>query len=132
MVSNRKVWGIKHRILDLHNLEADLLYLEKDTACSIHYHKKKINRFILLKGAVSVNTDLGIIFLEPNLPFDADPNLTHQFQAHEDSILIELAYVKDGDIEENDIVRQKQGGKYINGNFYTLEQLKEINWGSNE
>ncbi|MHA2013353.1 MAG: hypothetical protein ACTSWG_13365 [Candidatus Helarchaeota archaeon] len=124
----RKVWGIKHRILETSNTEIDLLYLEKNSACSVHYHNKKFNRFILLKGNVSIKSDLGETKLQINQPFDVEPPLTHQFVIHEDSVMIELAFVKNGKINSNDIIRNLQGGKFIKGKFYTLNQLKNKNW----
>ena len=124
----RKIWGTKHRLLETSKTEIDLLYLEKQSACSIHYHKNKINRFVLLKGKVGIKSDLGETMLQINQPFDVEPPLTHQFVIYEDSIMIEIAFVKSGKINDKDIFRKLQGGKFIKGNFYTLEQLKEKNW----
>jgi hypothetical protein len=124
----RKVWGIKHRLLDNNQTEIDLLYLEKNSACSIHSHKAKINRFILIQGSVSVKSDLGTTQLQLNQPFDVEPPLVHQFIIHEDSIMIEIAFVNKGKISATDIDRQIQGGKFIDGKFYTLDELKKNNW----
>ena len=128
MSSIRKIWGTRNRLLLTKQAEIDLLYLEKNSACSVHNHKKKINRFVLIKGKVIVKTDLGKKELIINEPFDVEPSLTHQFIALKDSILIELAFVKKGKIDEKDITRILQGGKFVNGEFYTLDELKEKNW----
>jgi len=124
----RKIWGKKHRLLENDLCEIDLLTLEKNTACSQHYHLKKINRFILLKGDVRIKTDLGEHKLKIEEPFDIQPNLQHQFIAKRNSILLEIAFVNEGKIDINDIKRLVQGGKFIKGKFYTLEQLREKNW----
>lgn len=124
----KKVWGEILKVLRLPNAEIDLLYLERDTACSIHKHSSKFNLFLLLQGDISVKTDLGTKELRINEPFVVEPNLTHQFIVHSDSTMLEIAYVNEGTIEAQDIVRKVQGGKFINGKFYTLDQLKDNNW----
>lgn len=124
----KKVWGTRQRLLKTKQTEIDLLYLDKDSACSIHSHKHKINRFVLLKGQITIKSDLGTKNLIINEAFDVEPNIIHQFVIYKDSILIELAFVKNGDIDINDIQRLVQGGKFIKGKFYTLDKLKENNW----
>ena len=124
----KKIWGTRQRILKSDKTEIDLLYLDKDTACSIHNHAEKINRFVLIKGNVTIRTNLGDKQLVINEPFDIEPPLVHQFVVNEDSIMIELAFVKEGKIDENDIDRQKQGGKIINNKFFTMNELTERNW----
>lgn len=129
MSVSRKIWGIKHRLFQNEKIEFDLLYLEKDSACSVHNHKNKINRFILINGSVTVKTDLGLKKLVINEAFDVEPPLKHQFIIHDDSVLLEMAFVKTGKIEESDIVRVLQGGKFIKGKFLTLDELKKDKWG---
>jgi len=124
----KKVWGICQKILRTDQTEIDLLHLEKDTACSQHFHKYKINRFILLKGDVIIKTDLGEHKLKVNEPFDVEPPLQHQFLVNKKSTLLEIAFVKDGKIDHEDIKRLVQGGKFVKGKFYTLEQLRKKNW----
>jgi len=124
----KKVWGLCSKLLRTDQTEIDLLTLEKNTGCSQHYHLKKINRFILLKGDVRIKTDLGEHKLKLQIPFDVLPNLKHQFIAKKDSLLLEIAFVNEGKIQEGDIKRLVQGGKFIRGKFYTLDQLREKNW----
>jgi len=124
----KKIWGKRQRLLKTTQAEVDLLYLEKNTGCSIHTHKEKINRFILLSGAVTIRTNLGDEALQYNMPFDVEPELVHQFVVVEDSVMIELAFVKEGTIDENDITRIKQGGKIIQDKFYTMNELTAKDW----
>ena len=124
----KKIWGTRTRLLKTDQAEVDLLYLDANTACSIHSHKEKINRFVLLKGNVIIRTNLGDKQLVINEAFDVEPELVHQFVVNEDSIMIELAFVKEGKIDENDIDRRKQGGKIINNKFFTMNELTERNW----
>ena len=61
-----KIWGERRRLhLDDKN-EIDLLYLKKDTFCSTHTHKNKINKFIVIAGKVRIDSDLGSIDLTAN------------------------------------------------------------------
>lgn len=124
----KKIWGLRQRILLTDQTEIDLLHLDKDTACSEHTHKKKINRFILLSGDVRIKTDLGTHKLKRYEPFDVEPPLRHQFVVKKESLLLEIAFVNKGKINENDINRFVQGGKFIKGKFYTLNELKDKNW----
>jgi len=124
----KKIWGIRNRLLVLDKCEIDLLYLDKNTTCSIHSHNKKINRFVLLEGKVSIRSELGVYDLIINEPFDVEPPIIHEFVAWEDSSMIELAFVNNGQIDPNDIKRIVQGGKIIDNKFYTLDELKKKNW----
>lgn len=128
MSITKKIWGIKNELLKTDQTEIDLLYLERNSACSIHHHKNKLNRFIMISGSVSIRTDLGTYNLVINEPFDVIPPMKHQFIVHEESIMIETAFVKTGKIDANDIERSVQGGLYIDGIFLTLDELKENNW----
>ena len=124
----KKVWGSRQRILENDLSEIDYLILEKDSACSIHNHDHKINRFILLSGSVSIKSDLGTYKLLHNVPFDVEPPLYHQFIVHEPSTMIEVAYVREGKIDPDDINRVQQGGRFIDGKFFTLNELKLDEW----
>jgi len=128
MTSIKKIWGDLNNIFNNDKCKIDVLYLQKNTACSIHYHKNKINRFCLIRGSVKLKTDLGNKVLKKNEIFDISPYLTHQFIALKNSILIEIAFVEQDKLKESDIVRKVQGGKFINDKFYTLDELKKENW----
>jgi len=120
-----KIWGERRRIhLDEKN-EIDLLYLKQDTFCSTHTHKAKSNKFIVIKGKVRVETEFGHLDLTKNTPWTVHPPMKHRFVALEDSIMIEIAYVKEGQIDPEDIQRESQGGRWINGEEITLDQMKE-------
>ena len=49
----------------------------------------------------------------------------HRFLSREDSTIVELAYVKEGKIDENDIERISQGGRIIKGIEMTEDELRE-------
>lgn len=125
--SVRKIWGLKTRLLENSLCEIDILKLEKKSKCSWHNHEHKYNRFLLIMGDVRVNTSLGSHKLEHLVPFDVEPNLFHEFEVKKDSLMLEIAFVKEGKIDPDDIFRVRQGGKFINGQFLTHEEINKQN-----
>ena len=125
MSNINKIWGERRRLLLTDQTEIDLLYLKKNTFCSTHKHEKKINKFVVVKGKVRIETEFGSKELTKNESWTVNPPLKHRFFALEDSVMIELAYVKEGTIDPNDITRISQGGKVINGKELTLKELRE-------
>ena len=124
MESIFKIWGQRRRILLNDKVEIDLLYLKKNYFCSTHTHKFKENKFIVISGKIIIDTEFDSIMLTKNNSWIVSPPLKHRFYAIEDSIMIECASVRKGNIDENDICREKQGGRMINGKEYTLADLR--------
>ena len=120
-----KVWGERRRILLDDKNEIDLLYLKKDSFCSTHHHAYKSNKFIVISGSVQIDAEFGNIILTKNKSWTVNPPIKHRFVALEDSVMIEIASVKDGKIDENDIDRKLQGGRIIDGKEYTENELRE-------
>ena len=120
-----KVWGVRRRLLLTATSEIDLVTVNKDTFCSTHSHKYKINHFYVLSGKIQIQSEYGDVILEPGSSFEVRPSLKHRFFAIEDSTMIELAYVEEGKIDANDIDRESQGGRIIEDKAYTLDEMKE-------
>ena len=120
-----KVWGIRRRLLLTATSEIDLVNVQKDCFCSKHFHEHKINRFVVISGRVQIQSEYGDVILTAKESFEVRPKLIHRFFALEDSIMIELAFVETGNIDSDDIVRIKQGGKIVDGKAYTLDEMKE-------
>lgn len=120
-----KIWGERRRIFLDDKNEIDLLYLKKDSFCSTHTHKYKANKFVVISGRVRIRTEFGTKVLNKNESHTVNPPICHRFFALEDSIMIELAYVKEGKINPNDIDRVNQGGRFINGKEYTEDELRK-------
>lgn len=120
-----KIWGERRRMLLTDKCEIDLLYLKKDSFCSTHKHKSKINKFVVVSGKVRIDTSFGKQELKPKESFTVEPPLVHRFFAIEDSVMVELAYVKKGTINPQDIDRLKQGGRVIDGNYLTKDEMKD-------
>jgi len=124
MININKIWGTRRRIqLDSHN-EIDLLHIKKNYFCSTHTHDKKINKFIVVEGAVRIETEYGSQVLRKNDSWVVEPPLKHRFIALTDSTMIEIAYTKDTVIDPDDINRESIGGCVYLGKEYTLDQLK--------
>jgi len=121
-----KIWGERHRILLDEKNEMDVLLLKKGTFCSKHRHVYKDNTFILISGKVVIETEFGNKVLNLMMDsFTVKPPLIHRFNVIEDSIMIEIASVKKGIINPDDIIRTKQGGRYYNGIEMTENELRE-------
>jgi len=120
-----KIWGIRRRILLTDTSEIDLLNVHKDCFCSTHYHKDKINKFILISGEVRIESEYGYITLSEGEQFEVRPKLKHRFIAIQDSVMIEVAYVEKDKIDANDIVRISQGGRLVDGKEMTLDEMNE-------
>ena len=120
-----KIWGERRRILLTDISEIDLLYLKRGYFCSTHHHKSKNNLFTVIQGKVKIETEFGNIILKKNESFEVNASLKHRFIALTKAIMIEIAFVTQGKIDENDIIRQTLGGKIINNKEYTINQLKE-------
>jgi quercetin dioxygenase-like cupin family protein len=120
-----KIWGERRRILLNDKVEVDLLYVKKDGFCSIHNHKKKYNKFFVIKGRLEVETELGMTMLEKHSSWIVAPPIFHRFRGLKDSIVLEIAYVNKGKINPDDINRIKQGGRIINGDYLTENEMRK-------
>lgn len=120
-----KVWGERRRMLLTDKTEIDLLYLKANSFCSTHKHRDKINKFVIVSGKVRIDTSFGKQILQPKESFTVEPPLVHRFFALEDSIMVELAYVKDGTINPTDIERLGQGGRVVKGEELTADEMEE-------
>ena len=122
-----KVWGIRNRIFESEMCEIDLLSLLPHSFCSVHSHQFKINKFIVLEGELIIRTDFGDAILKKGQQITVEPPNVHQFKTGLRTKIIEIAYVKEAKIDPNDIIRQKQGGRIIDGKEYSLDKMKEKN-----
>ncbi|MHA1342886.1 MAG: hypothetical protein ACTSQG_02795 [Promethearchaeota archaeon] len=120
-----KVWGIRRRLLLTDKVEIDLLTLKKNCFCSTHYHNFKINRFVVIKGRVKIETELGSRILEPIEMWEVRPPIKHRFKVMTNSLMIELSYIEEGNINCDDICRISLGGKIVDGEELPLPELKK-------
>ena len=66
MSSIFKIWGHRRRIHLNGQYEIDLLDLKANTFCSTHFHKDKINKFIVISGRVKIESEFGSVILKEN------------------------------------------------------------------
>lgn len=120
-----KIWGERRRIFLNDKVEADLLYLKKNSFCSTHLHNNKINMFHIVSGVVRIDTEFGKQLLEKNSSWTVMPLIRHRFVAITDAVMIEIAFVNNEKINPKDIVRFHQGGRIIHGIEMTEDEMRK-------
>lgn len=121
-----KVWGVRDRAYLSDKCEVDVLELLPHSNCSIHTHKYKSNKFLVIQGVVFVKTGFATVKLEKGDRLTVNPPLVHQFCTKENgAILLEIAFVTEGKIDSNDINRRKQGWRIINNKKHSVKDLEQ-------
>jgi len=118
-----KIWGFKIRLLETATTVVDVLTLKKGGFCSWHYHDFKYNLFVVLDGTLLVETDNYTKLLEKGTSYAVPPKLKHRFVAKTNAQIMEIMYTNP--VLENDIIREKQGGRIINGKYVTEDEIKK-------
>ena len=123
-----KIWGKKINLFNTKKIDVDVLFLKKNTFCSTHWHDKKNNIFMLISGCVYINiwenNEIDEVELKPFIPYVVDADIVHRFEVQNNSIMIEISTVSEGEVEEKDIHRISQGGKVINGKEVSERYLR--------
>lgn len=101
-----KCWGSNTEIFQNDIVSVNLLNLVKGGVCSWHFHRHRHNTFYLVSGKVIIRTEFGETELTPGKSVLVQAPMKHQFEALEDSELIEVMYVQ---YCSEDIVRETQG-----------------------
>ncbi len=107
-----KVWGSTSLIFANDLVECHLIEIKKGGFCSIHNHKYKWNRFVLVSGKLEIsifhkNGSIDRTVLEHSQITDVPPGVGHQFEALEDSEAIEIYWVS---LDAQDIDRMGTKG----------------------
>jgi quercetin dioxygenase-like cupin family protein len=101
-----KKWGFSSSIFLNESVQIDRIEILKEQSCSKHYHQYKYNLFFVEKGSILVHrweNDIKITSsLDAHESITIEPNIYHQFEAIEDSVVYEIYYTK---LENNDIIR---------------------------
>ena len=107
---NPKGWGDEKVIHNNERYCVKILSLNKDGRCSLHYHKRKEESFLVLSGKVEVDFVVDgeetIMILEEGESVDIPPYVAHRFKALESSELLEAS---SQDLEEDDLIRIEAG-----------------------
>jgi len=101
-----KIWGRNTEIFRNESTSVNFLDLVKGGTCSYHYHRFKANIFYVISGKLKVYTELGEHILLPGENLVVSPSLKHQFEAMEESKVVEVMFVK---YNHEDIVRETEG-----------------------
>lgn len=119
MMIQGKVWGYTCPLFFKNNVELHFIKVKKGGYCSKHLHKYKYNQFIVFEGQLKVTIwkQYGIEILQDVTFVGKDqicivpPGEFHKFEALEDTTALEVYWV---DLNQNDIVREDQGGLFPN------------------
>jgi len=101
-----KVWGSTSELFTNNNVSIHRIDIAKNKKCSKHLHRYKYNMFFVESGKIIVRRweqDYTIdTILDSQNSITIEPNIYHQFESLEDSIVYEIYYTK---LDNNDIVR---------------------------
>jgi len=117
-----KVWGTREILFKNNTVFVTLLNLIGRTYSSLHSHKCKSDKFVLISGKVKIVTEIGETTLIPGQSLIIDPPLLHQFVVEEDSIMIEISSTV---LDPEDINRVFQGGKIVDSKMISLDDLNK-------
>ena len=101
-----KVWGRNTEIFKNSSTSVNFLELVKGGVCSWHFHRTKHNIFHIVSGKVKIKTEHNESILLPGQSLTVLSPMKHQFEAMEDSKMVEVMFVQ---YSAEDIVRETQG-----------------------
>lgn len=112
-----KAWGKVRHAFDSPNCAVSVLHVEAGGYCSRHLHRERINRFLVVSGAIDVivYTDDGASELTrqhllPGDISDVPAGVVHSFEVVEPGIVVEV-YSPSGMVRLDDIERIQLGGR---------------------
>ena len=86
-----KVWGHEKWLENNEKYCCKLLTLNKGYQCSLHYHKKKDETFLVTSGHVRLELNGQVTHLRPGSFVRIPPETPHRFAGIEDSVIIEIS-----------------------------------------
>ena len=101
-----KIWGTNNEIYSNDICSVNVLHIKKGGTCSLHTHKSKHNVFYVISGQLKIKTDKGDSVLSQGHSFTVFAETKHQFQALEDTVAVEVMFVK---YDPQDIDRESVG-----------------------
>ena len=112
-MQEEKIWGTTERTFESRSVTINVLRVKKGGVCSWHYHNHKYNHFHVISGKFQIRHERPDweIVLESGGSCTVGPGREslHEFEALEDSVVIETCYVYQGEINQNDIHRLRLG-----------------------
>ena len=125
---NAKGWGQETIVHNNENYCVKLLNLQQGGQCSLHFHKKKEESFLVLEGHVEVelfyDLERKYVDLRRGESIDIPPFMAHRFRAIENSRLLEAS---NQDLEEADLIRIESGDTQKN-KILPIDDAEFIKW----
>ena len=115
---DEKWWGKARHAFDSPHCAVSILYTELGGYCSRHFHKHRVNRFLVISGSLDVVTYSGNLEetrerLGPGDVMDIESNIVHRFEVIEPGIVLEVYWPSSPGVSVrlDDIERLDIGGK---------------------
>jgi len=110
-----KVWGRTRELVHSPFYSKHELEVLVGGFCSLHYHRQRANRFLILSGVIEIVEMFGPVIsrrkLGPENTYDIPSLVPHLFIVHQPGIVIEEYYPdRGGVVARDDIVRIVEGG----------------------
>ncbi len=117
MSTETKAWGRVHHVFDNDRAAVSVLHVEKGGYSSRHFHRHRVNRFVVVSGSIDVvlysptpsHHELVRTRLQAGDVYDVTSNVVHRFEVVESGIVVEV-YWPDARLSAEDIERLDVGG----------------------
>lgn len=115
---DQKIWGETEKVFATSTITVHILRVKKGGVCSWHYHDRKYNHFYVISGELLLRTVLEGMYYPTKLRSGETHTICpgvenrHEFEALEDSVVIETCFVDDvlvRQIDPDDIHRLRLG-----------------------
>lgn len=112
-----KVWGRTKELVDSPFYSKHELEIEAGGYCSLHFHKHRANRFVVVSGLIEIVEMFGPFITRTNLgpenTYDVPSLVPHMFIVHKTGAMFEEYYAdRNEKVRRDDIVRLIEGGKH--------------------
>ena len=102
-----KIWGTNEERHSNDVSSVNILRVKKGGTCSLHTHDSKFNTFYVISGLLRLILPyVTKINIAPGKSFTVFPRSEHKFQALEDTVAVEIMFVK---YDPHDIDRKELG-----------------------
>ena len=94
-----KVWGTEYWLVNTAQYCAKILHLEPGMACSLHWHREKIETFICLQGVVRLELPDTQVWLAPGEKYHISCGMEHRFSSKDGAVILEVStFHSDSDV----------------------------------
>lgn len=108
-MKEEKVWGTAHHVFCSETCAVSVLETKKGGFSSNHYHRDRVNRFIVQSGQIDIVHECGpTVHLGPGDTYDVEPGIVHRFEVIEPGVVVEVYYA--APVRLDDIIRLDTGG----------------------